>query len=273
MIQAQIYNEKDKKNSDASAIEEYEQKLAELNEQIEYFIEDTASSLWGLDLKGWADQIGDALMTAFENGEDAMEAFRDTAKDIMRDVASEMLKLGVVEPLMENLRQELFGKEWTDTNGNKWTGVYNQTTGRFDEEKTLDILGRYFGEGGEMEKAVDGAQEFYEWIQKITGEDLSSSDSSSSMSNNIKGVTEQTADLLASYLNAVRADVSVNRAMIAQYFPMYYAALTSNSASLTNIENHTAAIMRSNDAIAERVGSLDDRFRRLENKAWKMPIA
>ena len=34
---------------------------------------------------------------------------------------------------------------------------------------------------------------------------------SSSATNTIKGVTEETADLLAAYLNAIRLDVSVNR--------------------------------------------------------------
>lgn len=273
LISQQLAAESDKKNSDNTAINEYEQQIAELNDKIKYFVEDTGKELYGLDLKGWASQIGDALMTAFENGEDAMEAFRDTAKDIMRDVASEMLKLGVLEPMMENLRQDLFGKEWTDSNGNVWRGVYNQTTGRFDETQTLSILDKYFGEGGEMEKAVGAGQEFYDWVQKITGEDLRSSDSSSSMSNTIKGVTEQTADLLASYVNAIRADVSVNRAAIAQYFPMFYQALTSQNGSLANIENHTAAIMRSNDAIERSNQAILDSINGLKNKAWKVPIA
>lgn len=273
LISQQLAAESDKKNSDNTAINEYEQQIAELNDKIKYFVEDAGKELYGLDLKGWASQIGDALMTAFENGEDAMEAFRDTAKDIMRDVASEMLKLGVLEPMMENLRQELFGKEWTDSNGNVWRGVYNQTTGRFDETQTLSILDKYFGEGGEMEKAVGAGQEFYDWVQKITGEDLRSSDSSSSMSNTIKGVTEQTADLLCSYVSAIRLDVSVNRAAIAQYFPMFYQALTSQNGSLANIENHTAAIMRSNDAIERSNQAILDSINGLKNKAWKVPIA
>ena len=37
---------------------------------------------------------------------------------------------------------------------------------------------------------------------------------SGSVSNSIKSITEDTADLLASYLNAIRADVGVNRANV-----------------------------------------------------------
>ena len=97
--------------------------------------------------------------------------------------------------------------------------------------------------------------------------------SSQTLSAGIKGVSEQTADLLAGYVNAIRADVSVNRAMIAQYFPMYYNALTSGNESLRGIENHTAAIMRSNDVIAEKIGSLENMISGLRNKTWKVPIA
>ena len=50
---------------------------------------------------------------------------------------------------------------------------------------------------------------------KKKGWDLSEN-GSLSVSNSIKGVTEETADLLASYINAIRLDVSVNRANIEQ---------------------------------------------------------
>lgn len=271
-VKRQLEAEKDKKNSDSSAIEEYEQQIYELQEQIKYFIEDTANSLWGLDLKDWADQIGDALMTAFENGEDAMKAFEQVAKDIIRSVASEMLKIGVIEPMMENLRSELFSKEYTDSNGNTWRGVYNQTTGRFDEEKTLDILGRYFGKGGEMEKTVEASEQFYEWVKKITGIDLEQSESSSSSSSGIKSITEQTAALLASYINAIRADVSVLRAVQAEFIPQFKEFITSANLQLVGINQHVEEIERTNQIIAEKIESIDDNINGLKKKTWKLPI-
>jgi hypothetical protein len=189
-----------------------------------------------------------------------------------------MIKLSIIEPMMEEMRKELFDTEYTDSNGNRWKGVYNRTTGRFDEERTLSILGKYFGEGGEMEKAVDAGSQFYDWIQKITGVDLSSEDSSSSSaSNTIKGITEQTADLISSYLNSIRADVSVIREMegkaVLDYWPSQIRLMTSSADSLANIQQHTAAIMRSNDAIERSNQAILDRIDGLKNKAWKMPIA
>lgn len=71
----------------------------------------------------------------------------------------------------------------------------------------------------------------------------------------------------------MRADLSINREMIAQYFPLYYTAMTNGNASLRNIENHTAAIMRSNDAIKQDVTEIYSLFRGLKNNVWKMPMA
>jgi phosphosulfolactate phosphohydrolase-like enzyme len=60
--------ENDKKKSSEEALDEYRSKIAELDEQIVFFAEDLANELYGIDFKSWADQIGDSLMTAFENG-------------------------------------------------------------------------------------------------------------------------------------------------------------------------------------------------------------
>ena len=73
----QMYNEEeDKKDSSGAALEEYKKKIAELDDQIHYFAMDLANELWGIDLKGWAQQLSDALATAFENGTDMAKAYK-----------------------------------------------------------------------------------------------------------------------------------------------------------------------------------------------------
>lgn len=54
---------------------------------------------------------------------------------------------------------------------------------------------------------------------------------SSSSKGTIMGETirEQTANLLGGYINAIRADVSVNRAMIALYYPQFFHQLQENN--------------------------------------------
>lgn len=270
-----IYNlEYSKKNSSDEALREYKKQIAELDEQILYFVEDLASELWNINFKEWASQISDALWTAFENGESAMEAFHDTARDIISDVAKRMMNIHLIEPVFSKLEDRLFGK--IGENGVRKGGVYNEETGRFNEEETLRILGQFFGEDGEFAKVVESAEDFYEMAERVTGFNLAD-DSSSSASRSIKGITEQTADLLASYISAIRLDVSVIRTMDAkvlqEYWPSQIRLMTAGSQSLANIENHTAAIMRSNDIVAEKITNLDSNITGLKNRTWSIPFS
>lgn len=269
----EMYNlENSKKNQSDEALREYREKVAELDDQILYFVEDLTKELWGIDFKSWADQISDALWTAFENGEDAVEAFRDTAKDIIADVAKRMMNLHFIEPAFNQLEEALFGS--LDSNGNRIGGVaYNTTTGELDENAVLRVLGEYLGEGGYMEKQIEGAQKFYELAQKASGFDFSSEDTSSSTGSSIKGITEQKADLIAGYTNAIRADVSMMRQMQSTYYEDFLINVTRGNSHLQNIENHTSAIMLSNERIASRIESLDNNINGLKNKAWRVPIA
>lgn len=269
----EMYNlEESKKKSSQDALDEYKSKIAELDDQILFFVQDLANELWGIDIEAWASQISDALWTAFENGEDALEAFHDAAKDIISDVAKRMMNIHLIEPVMAQLEEQLFGK--IGANGQRTGGVYNMTTGQFNETETLKILGKFFGENGEFAKVINSAEEFYKLAEQASGFDFTSEDSkSSAASSTIKSVTEQTADLIASYINGMRGDVSVNRALLSQYLPDIHLSVTRSNTSLANIENHTAAIMRSNDAIERSNQAILERIDGLKNKTWKVPMA
>ena len=274
----EMYDEENaKKKKSQEALEEYKVKIAELDEEIMYFVQDLAKDLWSIDIQGWASQISDALWTAFENGEDAVKAFGDTAKDIVSSVAKNMMTLSIIEPMFKRLQNALFGEYDMKTNMYKGGAIKYDSNGNImmqeSEQDVLKVLGQYFGSGGEMEKSVEAAEMFYNWVEKITGMDLSSDENKAGASSSIKNITESTADLLASYLNAVRLDMSVMRAIQGEYFPLFLQAILASNTSLTNIENNTAAIVRSNDIIANKIKAIDDRFRGLENKTWKVPIA
>jgi len=261
--------EQEKKDSSSEALEEYKQKMAELDMTILNFAQDLADELFGIDLKGWADQIGDALMTAFENGEDAAEAFKDTVQDIMRQVLRKMLSLGIIQPMMERLQKRLFGE-------NGEGGSFDATNPEGTIDAAMRDVAEFFGEGGEGQKMIEATQTFYnrwEDFMKSQGMTLDKNDSSSSTSSGIKGITEQTADLLASYLNATRASTSNIENLSAQYFPLFYSSITSGNASLVNIQQNTAAIMRSNDAIERSNQAILENINGLKNKTWKVPMA
>jgi hypothetical protein len=223
-----MYNaEQDKKKSSDEALEEYKKKIAELDDQIRYFAEDIANELWGIDIKGWADQISDSLMTAFENGESAMKAFDEAAKSIMQSVVQEMLKIGIIEPMIERLRNRLFG--YTDNQGNFHNGVVSTdelAQNPLDaSKKMLAEMAEYFKPGGEGSNMAVAAQEYLTGVNRMMEQmgysgGLRNKDSSNTLSASIQGIKEETADLLAGYVNAERQDVAVIRLILAQYLPM-----------------------------------------------------
>ncbi len=243
-----------KNKKDTSAIEEAKKKIAELDEQILYFGEDLAKELWGIDLKSWADQIGDALMNAFENGENAAKAYEDTVRSIMQNVTSEVLKVGILEPMMENLRERLFGK--LDENGKRTGGVVSTDMMASNPAAAAKLMvttvGEFFKPGGEGSNMVTAAQEVYTGINDLLKQmgyssGLMNPDTSSTLSASVRGMSEETSDLLAGYVNALRQDVAADRLLFSQFvsqlWPEYVESFARNATAVANIDNNVRAIM------------------------------
>jgi len=275
--------ENDKKKKSSESLEEYKVKMAELDEQIQNYAEDLSKELWGIDFQSWADQLGDAIMTAFENGEDMARAFNDAVKSIMQDIVSEVLKIGIIEPMMERLRNKLFGDN----------GVVS-TDEIVDDpvaasRKLVNALGEYFKPGGEGSNMVNAANDFLSGVNGMMKQmgfsnGLLGDDSSKSVSSGIKGIQEQTADLLASYINAIRQDVSVIRMQedtlykefISNYWSSYISHVTGIEGRITSIQNNTAAIVRMMEsgqgALYEKVNRIEDHLDSVIHGANKMNV-
>lgn len=212
-LEGQLRDEESKKKSDSGKIADYQQQINELNGQIRYFIEDLAKELYAIDFDGWVGQLSDALVNAFANGEDAAEAFDKAVNNIMKDVANSILKNMVIAPMMEKLQKKLFG----DENGKG--GVFeNFEDLNNNTELAASTIKNFFDtEGNAMLEASD---KFLEAFDKATGGALTATGDgdTSGLSKGIQGVTEDTAYLLGSYLNAIRQDVSVKRMLQEKFF-------------------------------------------------------
>ena len=200
-LEEQIRLERDKKKSDKDAILEMEDQLVEINDSIKYYWSDLLKQLYNIDFKDYAKRLGNALMEAFKNGEDAALAWRKTVGDIVREIANEMLVAKFITPMFEKLFNEAFGE---DGNG----GVLGSKKGDLTTEdiewlgnKMLDIGNRVgLGNMEAIYKALD--QAFPE---------SSSSESAGSLTRIGQNITEETGSTIASYINAIRSDSSVNR--------------------------------------------------------------
>lgn len=268
-----MYNaEEDKKDSSGEALIEYKQKIAELDDEIHYFAEDLAKDLWGIDVKSWAQQLSDALATAFENGTNMAKAYKEAVTKILQELANKMLALKIIEPMMERLQAKLFGEKKPD--GTYTKGLFDIDDPTGSANKVTNAIAEFFGTNGEGRKTIDAAKEFlsaFEQGVNKAGLSILNKDESS-LSSNIKSITEETADIIASYINAIRADVSVNRAILSQfvyeYWQSYIDQVTSIHTTLRNIDTNVSAIrvlLSENGRLQGCIENMSNHFDRITN--------
>lgn len=230
-LEKQRQSEEDKKDSDNDKIEDYKQQMHELDEQLKYFYEDLAKDLYSIDLKDWASQFSESLIDAWRNGEDAAEAFGKTASDILADVANDMIRMAILEPALNELRGKI-PEMMSD-------GTLNDSELSEIAQYLLKIQDKY----GESVEYLD---ELEKKINEATGGSLSIKNpqgNADSLSKNIQGVTEDTANLLGSYLNSIRQDSSIKRnlmeKLMGEILPQYNVVAEAQTQQLRIIAQNT----------------------------------
>lgn len=260
-IEGQLRDEEDKKKSDSSKIQDYKDQLAELNEQIAYFVEDLTKELYGIDFQDWAGQISNALVEAFANGEDVAKAFDNVVNNIMKSVANNILKNMVIQPMFEKLQDKLFGenglfKEFTDIQDN---GVI-----------AAEAIKNFFDNEGKA--MIEASQSFLEAFDKATGGAITSTGDSSSSGMSKSGIqaSEETMNLTNSYLNGIRLDVSVKRALLEKIgndiLPKYNVLAEAQLTQLRAIANNTLRSAKNTEANVAVLQEVRDMFNMVINK-------
>lgn len=237
-LEKQRQAEIDKKKTDDSKVADYENQIAEMKQQIKDFAEETAESLYGINLKDWASQLGDALYEAWQKGEDGAEAFKNKVADIMGDVMNSILKISILEPAMQQLQKMLFGEDGM-------SGYFGKDFS-LDEKELESVADYLMGVSEKTDDYYSMLDKLNNYMEKKYGISMKEEeeDSGSGLSKGMQNVTENTANLLASYINAIRADVSVKREyvrrLVEELFPAYNVIAQAQLQQLTMIQINTA---------------------------------
>lgn len=181
--------ERGKKKSDNEKIKEYEQSYKEAGQKIEDIWEEISQDILQTNAKDAASQLGDALVEAFGKGEDAATAFGKTANDIMKQAVLNQLKKNFLE---KQLQGALDGLEksmghWVGDNF-VFDGLAPAEQAKFKAQ--IESIGKNFSQ----------ALGVYENLFKDLQEDVEDT----SLSGAVKGVSEETASIVAGQINAVR---------------------------------------------------------------------
>ena len=191
-LKKQRQAEKRKKKTDADAIQNYDQQIKEMEQSIDDFAQTFLNDIYSIDIKSWASQLTDSIVEAWSKGEDAATAYHDKVQELIKDLTKNILSQKIMEmalqPTLNTLTDKLKQK------------------GKLDETDITEIADQLIEAGNNTIDDITGILD----ALKEKGWDLSEN-GTLSVSNSIKNITEDTADILASYLNSIRLDCSVNR--------------------------------------------------------------
>lgn len=238
-INHQMELEDKKKKTDKGKMEDYRQKLEELDDAIKYFAQDMAKELYDIDIKGWAKTLSDSLVDAWANGTDAMLAYKNSLKDLISTVTKNIITQRIMEKMLEPV-DNIVAEEM------------EKRDGQLNEDSIVRIYEGILKYGGNAKESI------FALLDKLKSEgfDLSDTSSNSTIGKGIQSVTEDTADLLASYINAIRADVSINRSALQKIAEGLLPSLqTSMNVQLTELKNINSNTARGADA-AEQIKEL-----------------
>lgn len=238
-----------------SDFRDYLEKLIQYGEKADDMIEALTEKLTGNKFSDLVSSWGDAMSSMANSSDNLVDHFEGNLKKTILNSMIENTYGDKIKALLKKTQGYAEnGDKIKDSNGN----VISEYTGAeyADVKNSTDELSK------QIEATRDYLKKTYGW----------SDNSSSSSRNSIKSITEETGDLIASYLNEIRLDCSVMRAEQAKYYPEMSEIAKSQLSQLNTIARNT---LRNADA-AERIESIfveyNDNFNRVLNgtKSLKM---
>lgn len=176
----------------------YLDKLIEYGEKSEDMIESLTEKLTGNKYSDLVSAWVDAMATMSNTSDNLVDHFEENLRNVILKSMIENLYGEKIKALIEKT------KKYGDPNGGTEKKL-DTATGKVMSEYTnteMDEIGKDLADvTKQIEASRDYLKRYYGW----------SDNSSSSLTNSVKGITEDTGDLIASYLNSIRLDVSVIR--------------------------------------------------------------
>jgi DNA repair exonuclease SbcCD ATPase subunit len=181
--------EESKKKTDHDRVNDFKEQYAELGRQIEDMIDEISNDLLQTTAKDFANDLGDALVEAFSKGEDAAKAMETTVNSVLKNLVVNQLKKKFLEDQLQGALDKL----------EKDMGYWNGDDFVFDGLTQAEI-DRFKSAVGAASSNFNQALKQYEEIFKDMGLD----DTDESLTGAAKGISEESANILAGQMNAIR---------------------------------------------------------------------
>lgn len=181
--------EESKKKTDDSRVQDFKDQYAELEREIADMYDEISNDLLQTTATDFASQLADNLTTAFKAGEDSAKAFEETVNTVLQNIIVNQLKKKFLEQQLQGALDQLEGS----------MGYWNGDEFVFDGLTDAEIAA--------FKAKVQAAANNYEQALGIYSDlfkDLNLEESEDGLTGAVKGVSEETASIIAGQMNAIR---------------------------------------------------------------------
>ena len=181
--------EESKKKTDDGKVQDYKDQYAELERQIADMYDEISNDLLQTTAGDFASQLADNLTTAFKAGEDSAKAFEQCVNDVLQNIIVNQLKKKFLEQQLQGALDQLEGS----------MGYWNGDEFIFDGLTDDEIAA--------FKAKVQAAANNYEQALGIYSDlfkDMNIDENEDGLTGAVKGVSEETASLVAGQMNAIR---------------------------------------------------------------------
>ena len=179
-----------KKKTDWDRVDDFKEQYAELERQIADMYDEISNDLLQTTASDFASQLADSLTTAFKAGEDSAKAFESTVNEVLQNVIVNQLKKQFLEKQLQGALDSL------ESSMGYWNGDEFIFDGLTDAEID-DFKRRVQNAANNYQTALDAYADIFKDLNL-------DSDSDSSLTGAVKGVSEETASIVAGQMNAIR---------------------------------------------------------------------
>ena len=212
MIREQIESEYDKKDSDADKISQWEEKIKDIDSEIEEMQRSMIETLAGTDVKSAIDEFADAIVEAYDKGQDAAEALGKKTKDVLRNAVIEALKRQFlakgINEAVEYLGSAMRDNALSDTEKAHFEYLVNQAGNLFNN-------------------ALNGLGDWIRNAEDNTGDALTGA---------IQGMSEETGSIVAGRLNAVVINQGDEITLLSEICKYIRVLIDDESMDMSNLE-------------------------------------
>lgn len=231
----------------------YLDKLIEYGEKSEDMIEALTEKLTGNKYSDLVSAWGEAMATMSNTSDNLVDHFEENLRNAILKSMIENIYGDKIKALIEKT------KKYGDPNGGTKKKL-DTATGKVLSEytnKEMDEIGKDLADvTKQIEASRDYLKRYYGW----------SDNSSSSLTNSVKGITEDTGDLIASYLNSIRLYCAEDNTNLKQLTELTKSALPEISV----IAKSQLTAMNQLVTLAEyRNGRLDDMYDWMRSVTWE----